>query len=313
MKDFKNDLANQTSFAAGGIARLFGSRFGARIALEPDTGAGAGGTGGEGGSGEGGGQGGSGEHGSEGNQGGSGKGNEGNGGNKPTDREAELLKDVMSKKKRLGTVETELAQANARLKEFDGIDPNAVRELLTKQKEAEKTAAEAKGDFERVKKMMADEHAVELKSVKDALAAKDSETAKLLGTINNLTIGQSFATSSFVNEELVLTPNKARVIYGDFFEVEGDAAVAYDKPKGAGERTKLVDGSGNPLAFDAAIRKLVEADPDRERIVKSKMQPGAGSRTTETRSTSGQGDQSKLTGLARIQASLTSGKAFSKK
>jgi len=303
----ENSTAHVAPVGSGSIARLFGGRFGARIALEaPNEGAGGGGedeaakaaaaaaakaaadkaaadlaAGGEG---------------------------------KLSDREAELLKDVMSKKKRLDAVATELEQTRTRLKEFEGIDPVAVRALLASQKDAEMKAAEDKGDFERVKKMMGDEHALEIKKIIDAGVSKDGELAKALATINDLTIGASFASSSFVNDELVLPPAKARALYGDHFEIEGTKPVAYDKPKGHSERTKLVDAQGAALAFDAAIKKLIDADPDRERIVKSKLQSGAGSRTTDIKPGQGaQGDLSKLTGLARIQASLASGKAFGAK
>jgi hypothetical protein len=91
------------------------------------------------------------------------------------------------------------------------------------------------------------------------------------------------------------------VVYGDHFESENGTVVAYDKPKGAEGRTKLIDGSGNPLGFEAAIKKLVDSDPERDNLVKSKVAPGAGSKTTDGKPTT---QKTELKGLARIQAAL---------
>lgn len=95
--------------------------------------------------------------------------------------------------------------------------------------------------------------------------------------IVELTVGHSFDNSGFIRDEMVLTPRKARVVYGDHFDVEDGRLVGYDKPRGTGERTKLVDGKGEPLGFEEAMRKIVEIDPDRDNLLKSKLKQGADS------------------------------------
>jgi len=201
------------------------------------------------------------------------------------------------------TRKAKITELEAQLKKFEGIDPEAVKKLLTEKTEAERTAAEKRGEFDRVKQMMADEHAKEVKKIKDDLEAERAAKASLLDNIGELTIGQAFSTSEFVTKDLVLPPSKARQVYGANFELDGTTIVAYDRPKGAGERTKLVDASGKPLPFDEAIKRIVSADPDHKQILKSKMAPGAGS-GSGTRAPAGGQQQEPGKGVARIEAAL---------
>jgi len=220
---------------------------------------------------------------------------------KLSDKEAELLREVMERKAKLKAAEEALAAANTKLKEFEGIDPNEVRKLIAEKREAERKAAEAAGDFERVKAMMAEEHAKEVEKIKAEAAEIKSALEAAQQRIADLTIGSAFSNSSFVAEDLVLTPAKARVVYGSHCEVEDDEVVVYDKPRGAKDRTKLVDGQGRPLRFDDAIRKLVDADPDRDSIVRSKLKEGAKSGTQPGKPST---DEPKLFGRARLEAIL---------
>lgn len=192
-----------------------------------------------------------------------------------SDDAAKLLKENMKQKKLL-------EENAAKLKEFEGIDVAAVRKLLADKVEAEKLEAEKKGEWDRLKKMMADEHTTALKKAMDELAAERSAKSQADGKINDLTIGSAFSSSEFVTKETVLPPSKARAIYGAHFEIEGAQIVAFDKPKGAEARTKLVDGAGQPLSFEAAVKKIVESDPDHASIRRSKLANGAGSITDST-------------------------------
>jgi hypothetical protein len=139
-----------------------------------------------------------------------------------------------------------------------------------------------------------------------ALQAKiDELTNQLNGkesVISKLTVGHAFDASEFIAEELTMTPRKARVVYGDHFDIVDDAIVAYDKPRGAKDRTQFVDGRGDPLSFDEAMRKIVEADADRDHLLRSKMKTGADSKTVK-----GKAPESKtaeLHGIEKIRAGL---------
>ncbi|HHJ4449796.1 TPA: hypothetical protein ACQJMR_005500, partial [Raoultella ornithinolytica] len=80
---------------------------------------------------------------------------------------------------------------------------------------------------------------------------------------------------------VLMTPAKARVIYGSHFEIGEDGqVVGYDKPAGAKDRAVLVDGQGNPLAFESAIERILRADPEADALLRSEAKQGAHSKTT---------------------------------
>lgn len=294
MNDVKNAISTEAKLAPRSLAWIFGSSVGPRIYLEPETGAS------------------SGDDGGEGNEGGAGEGEKkteehkteegGAGGEekKISDKEAELLKEVMKKKDENKTLKDRLAK-------FDGIDPDDVRKMLEeraenerKTREAEQKTAEERGDFERVKTMMAEEHKRELDAEKEKTKKNKDDLTEANRVINELTVGAAFSASSFIGSDLVLTPAKTRQIFGHHFELEDGAVVAYDKPRGKSERTKLVDGQGHALGFEEALRRLVDADPDRDSLMKSKLAAGAGSKTTEEKPNT----QTEARGAGRILAAL---------
>lgn len=197
---------------------------------------------------------------------------------KPTDEEARLLKEVMQKKEALNKKEADLAAANAKLKEFEGIDAVAVRKILEDQKAAETAALEAKGEWDRLKARMAEEHSAATKSLQDQIAELQGKLSSAASATKEATIGTAFSQSKFVQEETTLTPAKARIIYGDHFDLdESGNVVGYDKPRGAANRTAFVDAQGNSLKFEEAMAKIIGADPEVDSLLKSKVKPGAGS------------------------------------
>lgn len=222
---------------------------------------------------------------------------------KMSDEAAKLLKENMDKKAALAKAEEEKTALANKLKEFDGIDPEAVRKLLADQAAAEKKALEDKGDFDRVKKMMAEEHKKEIEKLQAERDAERTEKSGLTKTIQELTIGQAFLSSEFIKENLVLTPAKTRVIYGAHFEIENGQVVGYDKPAGSDARTKLVDASGSPFNFEAALQHLIEKDPERDQVKKSKLAAGGGGKpSVQTKPTDPAAPS--LTGAARLKAAL---------
>ena len=200
----------------------------------------------------------------------------------PSDAEAKLLKEVMQKKDALQKATTELTDLKTKLASFDGIDPVAVKALLAEQKKAEETQLEAKGEWERLKARMAEEHGKEVVSVKEQAEALRAQLAQQAAVIDKLSVGAQFSQSTFITEELTLTPSKARVVYGDYFDVAEDGSVVgFDKPRGSASRTALINGAGVNMPFDEALRKIVEADPEKDHVLKSKVRPGAGSDTKQ--------------------------------
>lgn len=208
----------------------------------------------------------------------------------------------MKKKEALDKTNADLAAAREALKQFEGIDPVAVKKLLNDQKTAEEKALAAAGDWERLKTRMAEEHSREITALQAQLAEANSKISNTVSTINDLSVGTQFSQSKFIIEEMTLTPAKARVIYGDHFDVEDGKVVGYDKPKGAANRTAMVDQYGNPVSFEEALKKIVEADPEKDELLKSKIKPGAGS---ESKKPAGNAKpEANVDGISKIASGL---------
>ena len=220
-----------------------------------------------------------------------------------------LIREVMEKKAALKLANEEKTALEAKLKSFEGIDVEAVKVLLKEKADAALADAEKKGEFDRVKAAMIEQAAAEkaeieakFKTSQEAISAKDEVIAKL-------TFGNSFASSEFIRNDMHLSSDKAQLLYGRFFEVGKDGVmVAYDTPVGSSTRTPLVNAKGENLSFDEALRKIVDKDPDKETLLKSKVIPGPKSKTTETKQTADR-KPGELFGAARILASLNAAKA----
>lgn len=225
---------------------------------------------------------------------------------KPTDAEAELLREVMEKKDKIKKLNDQLEQASAQLKKFDGLDAEQIRAMLAEAEERKTKELEAKGQWDALRKQLVDQHTAAVSAKENELKALRDGAAALQSQIAELTVGTSFANSSYIKEKLAVPPSKARAVYGAHFEFNGSEVVAYDKPKGAANRTVLVDAKGDALSFEAAIERLVMNDPDRDYMLKGALKTGAGSRTDDVRKDLK--EESTLSGRDRIRAALSAKK-----
>lgn len=227
---------------------------------------------------------------------------DGKGARKVSDEEARLLKENMKKKEALDKATKELQQSQETLKRFEGIDPDEVRRLLNEKKSSEEKQMEAKGEWDRLKTRMAEEHGKETANLQSQLEQLSTELNSTKRQVNELSIGTQFSQSKFISEELTLTPAKARVIYGDHFDLEDGKIVGYDKPRGTSNRTAIVDQYGSAVPFEDALRKVIEADPEKDHLLKSKVRPGAGSDSKKPSGT--QKSDTQLDGISKIAGGL---------
>ena len=222
---------------------------------------------------------------------------------KTTDSEAKLLKEVMEKKNKLKEATDQLAQVKESLKQFEGLDPVAIRALLADKADRDTKDLEAKGAWDALKKQLVETHASELGLTKSELNKALESTQSLNGKIADLTVGVAFGQSKLLSEEVSYSVAKMRTFFGPHFEFDGEKVVGYDKPAGAKDRVVLMDAKGDPLPFEAALRKIIDADPDRDSMLKSKAKTGAGSKT-DAKGGKAIGRTIELTGRERIAEGL---------
>lgn len=231
---------------------------------------------------------------------------------KPTDREAELLKESMGRKQRIRELEEQFKdvdvelyksmlqeraaqQEQAQLQEQDRLKAEGkFDELLAAQKRQNESAiAQVKTQYEK-----------ELSDRTGELTKMQEQIDQQASIINTLTVNNAFANSPFIRDELVsaFSPARTQKLYGEHFDVENGNVVPYDKPRGDASRTVMVDKDGKPLTFEAAIARLVETDPDADAMKRSKHKQGAASHSN------GMAAKEKAApikpGIGRIEAAL---------
>jgi hypothetical protein len=228
-----------------------------------------------------------------------------------TDAEAKLLKEVMQGKEKVKAAEQAAKDAADKLKAFDGIDPKEIKELLDAKKKADEAKKKLEeeqlaraGEWDRLKKQMNDAHAVELETERQTRSKAEKQVGTLQEQIADLTVGSAFSSSPFIKEELALPAGKARMLFAPHFEYQDGKVVAFDKPAGAKDRTMLVDARGNPKPFEEALKQLVEADPEKDHLLRSKTRPGAGSGTQPGRQQA-RSDVTVVSAKDKIAAGLT--------
>ena len=185
----------------------------------------------------------------------------------------------MQRKAELKKLAEEREQLKASLAQFEGIDVEEVKRLVTEKQAAEEDKLKKAGEWDRLKAQMLEVHNREKQTLAEQLKAREDELLQLRSTIGDLTVGNAFGNSKFINNDLTIPASKARVLYGSHFDFEDGRLVGYDKPVGAKDRTMLIDGAGEPLAFEDALQKIVQSDPDYVSIAKSKIKIGANSGT----------------------------------
>ena len=195
------------------------------------------------------------------------------------DEAAKLLKENMQRKAELKKLAEEREQLKATLAQFEGIDAEEVKRLVTEKQAAEEDKLKKAGEWDRLKAQMLEVHNREKQTLAEQLKAREDELSQLRSTIGDLTVGNAFGNSKFISNDLTIPASKARVLYGSHFDFEDGRLVGYDKPTGAKDRTMLIDGAGEPLAFEDALQKIVQSDPDYVSIAKSKIKIGANSGT----------------------------------
>lgn len=222
-----------------------------------------------------------------------------------SDNEAKLLRELMEKKGTLKDTKDQLAQVKAQLSQFDGINLEEVKALLAERSESANKQLEAKGEWDRLKANLLEQHTTEKGTLEEQIKALKAELNGKDDSIHGLTIGSAFSASKFIADELTLTPNKAQIIYNSHFEYQDGKIVGYDKPKGSAERTQLIGSNGEPLLFDQALAKIIESDSDKDHLIRSKVKPGANSDSTDDGKN--KTNKKEVNGISRIAGALNQG------
>jgi hypothetical protein len=194
---------------------------------------------------------------------------------KTSDEAAKLLKEVMALKAKLKEKDKAISEVNDKYKD---IDLDAARDALRKAEEAETKELERKGEYERLLAKQKEKAEALLEAERNRIKEMEGKLTTAMQAVDELSLGNAFANSKFIQDKLALTPNKTRALYATHFEVEDGRLVAYDKPRGTPNRTPLINTAGESLSFDEAIEEIINSDPDKEYLLRVETRSGAGSK-----------------------------------
>lgn len=212
------------------------------------------------------------------------------------DEKAKLLKESMKRKEAMQEKDKVLAEREKELEKIKAamgsIDLDQLKEIVKQNEEAERKAAEARGEYDQIvsqlkerEKSLTEKYETEVQTAQQKLAA-------LASKVENLTVGRAFSDSTFIKESSTLPASIARQTFGEYFDAdENGNLVAYTLPRGQEGRVPLVDADGNHKSFEAAISELYNKHPDAKSLIRSKQKPGASS-GTEDRPSASQFDKS---------------------
>lgn len=224
---------------------------------------------------------------------------------KVSDAEAKLLKELMKLKEKAKAEE----DARKKLEEtYKGIDLEAAKAALKAAEEAETKELEKKGEYERLLTKQKEKAEALIEAERARSAEMEKKLADAQKAVDELSLGNAFANSKFIQDKLALTPNKTKALYAAHFDIEDGKLVPYDKPKGSADRTKLISATGDALPFEEAIAEIINNDPDKEYLIKVDMKTGAGSRASNHRTENN--NEKILDPIAKIAQGLKNEKNF---
>lgn len=156
--------------------------------------------------------------------------------------------------------------AEAKLKSFEGLDPNKAREAIElASKIDQKTLIDA-GKVDEVKQQITQQFTQQM-------AEKDAAYKALQTNFDNERISNLFSGSEFVRDRIAVPRDMFEATFGRNFKIEDGKIAAYDK---AGNRLMSKSKFGEPADINEAFELLVEAHPQKDVILKADSKSGTG-------------------------------------
>lgn len=156
--------------------------------------------------------------------------------------------------------------AEAKLKLFDGIDPEAARKALATVKNLDDKKLVDAGQVEQIK--------AEINKVWEGkFGESEKGRAELQQQLHAAVVGGAFARSKFLAEKTVLPPDIAEAYFGRNVKLEGgQLRITGADGNPVYSRTK----AGEPAEFDEAMEILVTSHPRRDSILRGTNGSGSG-------------------------------------
>lgn len=165
------------------------------------------------------------------------------------------------------TLREQKQAAEAKLKDFDGLDAKAAREALEKLGKIDAKQLIDAGKVDEVKAQIQAEFTKQLNE-------KDTLLTSLQKNLDDMHVNSVFSTSDFVRNGIAVPIDMFEASFRNNFKVEDGKVVAYDK---SGNRLMSKKSVGEFATPDEALQLLVEMHPQKDVIMKADYGSGSGS------------------------------------
>lgn len=177
----------------------------------------------------------------------------------------------------------EKEQVIAKLKAFESIDPAAARKAIDTLKSLDQKKLVDAGEVEKVKSEAVEAFKKQLEETKVSYERKLGETGAMLqerdSTIFTLMVRNKFANSKIVSEKLSIPADMVEAKFGGNYKIEDGKVFAYVDGKKVFSRKN----PGEYADFEEALETMIEAYPDKDKILKGSNASGSGANGSASR------------------------------
>lgn len=173
-----------------------------------------------------------------------------------------------------------LAEAQDKLKAFDGMDAAAARQALDSLSKIDQKKLIDAGEVDKVRGEIN-------ASWEGKFTEQQKQMEALQGQLNAELIGGNFARSKVIAEKLAIPADMVQAAFGSAFKVEGGNLVAYGKD---GQAIYSKANPGQHAGFDEALMTLIDAYPNKDQILRGNGASGSGASGSKPGHTATKGD-----------------------
>lgn len=157
--------------------------------------------------------------------------------------------------------------AEAKLKDFEGIDAAKARKALEDMSKIDMNKMIDTGKVDELKNQITSQFTAQI-------GEKDKAYGSLQGKYENMLVNNIFANSEFVRNNLAIPRDMFEAYFRGNFKVEGDKVTAYAKD---GNQLMSQKNIGEVATPEEALQILVNMHPQKDVILKAEAAAGSGS------------------------------------
>ena len=160
-------------------------------------------------------------------------------------------------------------EAQAKLKLYEGIDPEKARVALETVSKLDANKLIDTGEVDKLKAQITQQF-------QSQITEKDNAFNELKSKYENMIVDSAFSNSDFIRNNVAVPVDMFEAKFRNNFKVENGEVVAYGYD---GSRLMSVERMGEPATVEEAMRILAESHPQKDVILKAKIPSGSGAGT----------------------------------